>query len=222
MELSELSKPEPLAKMAYEALRNSILSNTLTTGIVYNEKTLAKQLGISRTPVREALLELSSQGLMAFLPRKGVVVKTFTEQDIEEIFELRHIMEIASFKKVCAHADTLELSEVKACVAAQRTIAGGNREIPKFMEMDRNFHMAFARMTGNQRLIAIMENIRDMVHIMGAYALSVEGRMNEVVKEHEDILQSLVDGNTEKALALLERHLDLSRSAVKCNLPHTD
>ena len=218
MELSELNKPEPLAKMAYNALRDSILSNTLTSGIIYNEKNLAQQLGISRTPVREALLELSSQGLIEFLPRKGVVVNSFKEEDINEIFELRHIIETHTFKKACLQSDTADLTEMEQCVENQRRIAMESGDITQFMGMDRAFHMAFARLTGNKRLISIMDNIRDILHIMGSYALSLEGRMTEVVLEHEKILNAVKVGDTATTLTLLSDHLDQSKAAVSHKL----
>ncbi len=214
MELSELNKPEPLAKMAYNALRDSILSNTLTSGIIYNEKNLAQQLGISRTPVREALLELSSQGLVEFLPRKGVMINSFKEEDINEIFELRHIIETHAFKKACIQSDSPDLTEIERCVENQRRIAMESGDITRFMEMDRTFHMAFARLTGNKRLISIMDNIRDILHIMGSYALSVEGRMAEVVMEHEKILNAVKAGEIETTLTLLSDHLEQSKVAV--------
>lgn len=219
MQLTELNKPEPLAKMAYEALRSSILSNTLTTDVIYNEKKLANQLGISRTPVREALLELSSQGLITFLPRKGVIVRRFTDQDIEEIFELRHIIETGTFRKICSRRNALDFTEIEESITAQEVIATTTRDISTFMDMDRKFHMAFTRLVGNQRLIAIMENIRDILHIMGSHALSAEGRMDKVVEEHKNLLHSVRQGETAKALSLLEDHLDLSKAAVKRNPP---
>jgi len=221
MELSELNKPEPLAKMAYNALRDSILSHTLTSGIIYNEKNLAEQLGISRTPVREALLELSSQGLVEFLPRKGVVVNSFKPQDINEIFELRQIIETHAFKMACTRFHAAYLTEMEECVEAQRRIAIESRDIFQFMEMDRTFHMAFARHTGNQRLIAIMDNIRDILHIMGCYALSVEGRMLQVVQEHEKILNAVKAGDVETTLALISDHLDQSKAAVSNDVSST-
>ncbi|GAB6145454.1 GntR family transcriptional regulator [Desulfocicer niacini] len=218
MELSELNKPEPLAKMAYNALRDSILSNTLTSGTIYNEKNLAQQLGISRTPVREALLELSSQGLIEFLPRKGVVVNSFKEEDVNEIFELRHIIETHAFKKVCIQFESADLAEIEQCVEKQHRIAMESGDINRFMEMDRAFHMAFARLTGNKRLVSIMDNIRDILHIMGSYALSVEGRMTEVVLEHEKILAAVKAGDTATTLTLLSDHLDQSKAAVSHKL----
>ncbi len=95
-----IKKPLPLAKIALKSLRDSILSGKLVPNETYNEIALAKKLGISRTPVREALLELSSQGLITFLPRVGVRINHFTEQDVKEIFELRKAIELFAVAKV--------------------------------------------------------------------------------------------------------------------------
>lgn len=214
MNLNEIKKPEPLARMAYNALRDSILSNTLTSGVIYNEQNLAKQLGISRTPVREALLELSSQGLMEFLPRKGVVVNTFKPEDVDEIFELRNIIESHAFLKACTHPKELDLPKIKEILKTQQRIASKNKGIENFMEKDREFHTVFARATGNRRLIGIMENIRDMIHIMGSYALFTEGRMKDVVQEHEKILDAVIRKDADTVLDLLALHLKKSKKAV--------
>ena len=85
--------------MAYNALRDAISNGNLRHDEIYNEIALAKELGISRTPVREALLELSSQELVTFLPRRGVIVNSFTDKDIEEVFELRKAIELAAVEK---------------------------------------------------------------------------------------------------------------------------
>ena len=94
-----IKQPESLAKMAHEAIRQSILSGQWKIGELYNEKAIAADLGISRTPVREALLELASQDLIIFLPRRGLMVNRFTRRDVDEIFEVRKAIE----KKIILH-----------------------------------------------------------------------------------------------------------------------
>ena len=84
--LAAIQQPPALAKIAYEALRDSILAGRLRSSEVYSEKVLADELGISKTPVREALLELSAQGLVQFLPRRGVRVTHFSKKDAQEVF----------------------------------------------------------------------------------------------------------------------------------------
>ena len=100
MKLKAMTQPLPLAKLAYERLRNSIIHGQLLPGEVYNEMALAKDLGISRTPVKEAPLELATQVLMNSLPTKGMMIRSFTGKDLEEIFELRRAIEFASTERV--------------------------------------------------------------------------------------------------------------------------
>ena len=97
---SAIEQPESLAKMAYEAIRKSILSGQWKIGELYNEKAIAADLGISRTPVREAFLELASQDLITFLPRRGLMINRFTRRDVAEIFELRKAIELLAVEKI--------------------------------------------------------------------------------------------------------------------------
>jgi len=213
MSLNRINKPEPLAKTALKALRQSILSNELISGKIYNEKSLARDLGISRTPVREALLELSSKRLVKFLPQKGVIVSTFSQKDIEDVFEIRTVLEVFAIKKVCQHFETIDFSLLKDCLEEQKK-AADNCDTHRFLKADRKFHMGLIRMTENNYLMDMMNDIRDMMHLMGFKALGLEGRMDEVVSEHELVMQAVTLGDTEKSVSLMEHHLGFSKYAV--------
>jgi len=111
--LKAIPQPLPLSKLVYERLRNSILDGDLKPGEIYNEINLAKDFGISRTPVREALLELSAQGLVTFLPRRGVRINHFTRRDVEEVFELRKAIEIAVVEKISRRSQDVDLTKLE-------------------------------------------------------------------------------------------------------------
>lgn len=215
MKLTELSKPESLTKMAYDAIHGYILSGHLTVDVVYKEKNLAEELNISRTPVREALLELSTQGLITFLPRKGLVVNKFSKQDVEEIFELRQAIELATIKKICQNHSSLDFSHLRQCFKQHKESLNMQIEPTDFMNFDRYFHMAICQLSGNGRLVTIMNNIRDKVHLMGMRALSVGGRMEEVVQEHEKIVEAVEGGRENDAVEYMEYHLKRSKMSVK-------
>ena len=208
-----LKQPESLAKMAYEAIRKSILSGQWKIGELYNEKAIAADLGISRTPVREALLELASQDLIIFLPRRGLMVNRFTRHDVDEIFELRKAIELAAVEKVTVAAPPFDLFEIEEALLSQRK-AVKQKDYLAFMEADRLFHTSFSELTNNRRLIAILDNIRDMIHVMGAKALALEGRAVEVIKEHQTIFEAVKKGNIEEARRAMAYHLDQSKEAV--------
>jgi DNA-binding GntR family transcriptional regulator len=224
MGLNKITKPEPLAKTALKALRHSILSDELTTGVVYNEQSLAKDLGISRTPVREALLELSSKRLVKFLPQKGVIINVFSDDEIDDVFEIRTALEVFSIKKICLNIEVLDMSHLETYLAEQEK-AALTKDRVEFMEADRRFHIKFSCLTRNNYLIDTMQSIRDIMHLMGFKALDIKGRMQAIVKEHEKILAAISKGDVQKAMEQMQYHLEVSRDAVKRvykeDSPHT-
>jgi DNA-binding GntR family transcriptional regulator len=214
MGLSKIRKSEPLAKTALKVLRRSILNNELTTDVVYNEKSLAKDLGISRTPVREALLELSSKRLVKFLPQKGVVINTFSDKEIDDLFEIRTALEVFAIKKACLNYKALDISQLEFLLQAQKNAAAIFDSVA-FMEADRNFHITFTQLTDNDYLIEMMQDIRDIMHLMGFKALGVKGRMQTVIGEHDAIVAAVKNGQVKEAMKLMETHLEYSQLAVK-------
>ena len=211
---SAIEQPESLAKMAYEIIRTSILSGQWKIGELYNEKAIATDLGISRTPVREALLELASQDLIIFLPRRGLMVNRFNRRDVDEIFELRKAIELAAVEKITNASPPLDLFEIEESMFNQRK-AAKEKDYLAFMEADRQFHTCFSMLTKNRRLIAIVENLRDMIHLMGYKALSLEGRALKVIEEHQKIFEAVKNGKAEEARQAMAFHLDQSKGAVE-------
>ena len=209
-----IKQPESLAKMAYEAIRQSILSAQWKIGELYNEKAIAADLGISRTPVREALLELASQDLIIFLPRRGLMVNRFTRRDVDEIFELRKAIELAAVEKITLTSPPFDLFEIEESLLKQRK-AAKEKDYLAFMEADRIFHTGFSELTNNRRLISILENLRDIIHVMGAKALALEGRALKVIEEHQVIFEAVSRGNSEEARRTMAYHLDQSKEAVE-------
>lgn len=208
-----IKKPLPLAKIALKSLRDSILSGKLVPNETYNEIALAKKLGISRTPVREALLELSNQGLITFLPRVGVRINHFTEQDVKEIFELRKAIELFAVAKVSKDFLRHDFASLEATLQSQRE-AIKKENFLAFLNVDREFHLTFTRLTNNKRLLTTLENIRDMIQVMSIRALAIEIRAKEVVEEHEKVIEAVKKGLSEKAVQEMEKHLNLSQRAV--------
>ncbi|MBC8441952.1 MAG: GntR family transcriptional regulator [Deltaproteobacteria bacterium] len=211
--LTTIKQPDSLAKMAYEAIRQSILSGQWQIGELYNEKAIAADLGISRTPVREALLELSSQDLIVFMPRRGLMLNRFTLSDVDEIFELRKAIELASVEKISNASPRPDLLTIEESLLNQRK-ALKQKDYIAFIDADRMFHTNFSMLTKNRRIISIMENIRDMICVMGVKALSIEGRAAKVIQEHQAIFHAVKEGNTEEARKVMAYHLDQSIEAV--------
>lgn len=211
--ISAIVQPLPLAKLAYERLRESILSGQMKPGEIYNEMALASEMGVSRTPVREALLELASQGFVTFLPRKGVMINYFTYQDALEFFEFRQVVEMAVVQKVTANAQTLDFRLAESEMKATRKAAVKN-DRENFLKADRAFHIELARLAGNRRMTAVLNNLRDLISLLGLEALSKPERMQEVLEEHEAIFKAAKTGALEEARRAMEIHLDATQKAV--------
>ena len=209
-----IKQPESLARMAYEAIRQSILAGQWKIGELYNEKAIAADLGISRTPVREALLELAAQDLILFLPRRGLMVNRFTRRDVDEIFELRKAIELAAVEKIALASPPFDLFGIEESLLKQRK-AAKEKDYLAFMEADRIFHTSFSELTNNRRIIATLENLRDMIHLMGVKALALEGRALKVIEEHQAIFEAVSRGNAEEARRTMAYHLDQSKEAVE-------
>lgn len=208
--LNALAQPQPLAKMAFEAIREAIISGQLRSGEIYNEKALAGQLGISRTPVREALLELSVVGLITFLPRRGIIINDYNESDIEEIFQLRQAIEQWVIAQVAEDNGKVDLKALEKSLADQQKSLEG-QDFLAFMGADRAFHTLLADQVGNKRLISVLEGLRDMIQVMGLSALARPGRADEVLAEHRRMLDAIKAGDAQAARRAMLEHLDNSR-----------
>lgn len=212
-QLGAIDKPQSLAKIAYDQIKRSILDGEIKPGEITNEMSLAKTLGISRTPIREALLELSSQGLVTFLPRRGVQVRHFTPQDVNDVFELRKAIELASVEKVSQNAESVDLSVLEDDLKRQQQALDRN-DSAAFMDGDRQFHSTLIRLTGNKLVMALQDNLNDMIEVMGTEALTRMGRMREVLDEHAYIYRFICQGRTDLARKAMEDHLERSQEAV--------
>ena len=206
-------QPLPLTRLAYDRLRESILSGEMTSGEIYNEMTLAKDMGVSRTPVREALLELASQGLVTFLPRKGVIVNYFTERDVEEVNEIRGAIELAIVEKVARTFSDHDFTKLDQALADNvRAAQAGDYDA--FLRADTAVHHELAVLSGNRRMIAIIANLRDIIHLMSVEALTKPHRLEEVTLEHARVVDAIRSGNVNEAIETMRNHIQLSKDAV--------
>ncbi len=213
LKLNRVDKPASLAEIAYNALRESILTFKLVPGITYSELKVAEDLGLSRTPIREALLRLSAQGLITFLPRKGFELTRYKKKDLEEVFELRQMLEPPLLKKITRKLTDEELSKLAAELEVQRKAAAEDDTFT-FLESDRVFHNLLYEFGDNIRLMRIVENIQDLCYLMGAYALVTKGRMEASIYEHEFIVKAMKGKDPEKAARAMSEHLEEIRRAV--------
>ncbi len=210
-EFGPLKKPKSLNEVVYESLKNGILEGRLAAGEIYSELELARELGVSRTPVREALLRLAAENFIVFHSRRGMSVNYFTRKDIEDLFELRQAVEESIIPKLIENLTQDQIEAARKIIAEQEECLKDHYDENLFLEIDRRFHLLLIEASGNRFMAQTYNNIRDYVTITAAKALLKEGRAYEVIQEHKAILDSLAKRNSEMAKVAIQKHLITSK-----------
>ena len=203
MSLEPLAAPQTLAAHTRRAVLAAIADGRLESGGRYSVAQLAEQLGVSRTPVREALLVLEREGRVRFERNKGVRVLETTAADVAEVFELRLLLEVPATARACGIVETEALqAELDAMGEAAR--AGDEAA---FMDRDERFHELILLAAGNRRLAAIVAGLRDTVRGRGASTVGRSRSLDEIQAEHGAILDALIAGDADRAGAAMRYHL---------------
>lgn len=208
-----LVRSKSLKDQTYEILRSSIITGRLEPGRLHNEKDLARRLGVSRTPVREALLDLSKEGMIVFVPRKGIKIRKITHKDVSDVMELRRIIEGYIIESCSSQLTPEDLKRIGKIIEKQMAM-GRKGDRKRYVEADRKFHMFLASKIGNRQLQNVMENLRDLLHFMAIKAIAYKERMEQVLKEHERIWAALKNRDQKKAREAMLLHLDTTEKIL--------
>ncbi len=207
-----------LRDQAVKLIKTAILRGEIPPGQIVSNEQLSSLLGISRTPIREALLELQNFGMVIIHRGKGTEVARLTRKDAIEIFETREALEVKACELMIERMAEGEVAPLEEILEEQaRSAAQGNKL--RFLESDHEFHMHIARCARNGRLFNSIEALRDQTMLLGAYAIRRENRVNEVIDEHRAILEALRRRDPEKARAAVVAHLAATREEVLMSIP---
>ncbi|MBM4330694.1 MAG: GntR family transcriptional regulator [Deltaproteobacteria bacterium] len=201
--------------MAYENIKAGILEGKLFMGEIYSELGLARSFGISRTPVREALLKLAAENLIIFHPRKGVSVNYFSKEDIENLFELRQAIEETAVQKMAKNLSPDQIQSIQKTIGEQEMcLKEKEYNENHFLEFDRKFHLFFIETSGNRFMIQTYNNIRDYITIPAREVLKRKGRAKKVLREHKAIVEGLATRDAKRTKEALRIHLLNSKLAA--------
>lgn len=208
--LPKVKRPESLKDIAFKAIKNSIISGSLICGKVYSENVVSKNMGISKTPVHEALLELSHKGFIEILPKKGFLVKELSEKEIRDIYDFRLALEKVVVSNAVENArekdfSSLEsiLSEIKSC-----------QDVMRFIEEDIRFHRHLAQLTDNDQIIKALGEIWDLCIWVGYKTLSATDGLAGVLDEHFTLLDSIKKKDARAAETAIEAHINNSLDKI--------
>ncbi|MFB7653905.1 MULTISPECIES: GntR family transcriptional regulator [unclassified Streptomyces] len=191
---------------AYAYLKDTVLTDPGMQGAFLSEQELADRIGVSRTPIREALLQLAAEDLVELVPKRGARVSPLTGREIRELMELRGIVERYAAQELVSGGGA-PVAELRSLLERQRGLTGAD-QAREFIAVDHCFHAALVSAVGNTLLDRHYEGLRSRQVRAGVAALvSRQGRQEAVLGEHEAILDALEAGDAQAAWAAIDHHL---------------
>jgi DNA-binding GntR family transcriptional regulator len=181
---------------------------------VLSEAALAESLGISRTPVREALMQLAAEGLIDYSAFYGTRVHTVTESERQEIFLLRSTLELLAVERLTPTATPEQVAILDALLAQQRAHAR-HQDWASFIVIDAEFHLKLAELAGLTVTQKFLGQIRNMFHLMGLTAMSVPGRSEQVLAEHAAVIAAIRDHAADRAAQAISNHLSRTERLIE-------
>jgi DNA-binding GntR family transcriptional regulator len=202
-----------LREQVVDHLRQEILSSRLAPGTELGEVALARSLGISRGPLREALGQLAAEGLVTIMPRRGAVVTRLTRQEFIDAYQVREALESLAIKLAVPRLSPAEKAKLRGmCEAMEREATENNAT--HFFEINREFHRLLVQASGNRRLQAVhAQLIAQMGRLMNKSA-ELRGGLERSAAEHLAIMAAVDSGDAGKAARLLEEHIEVPQRVL--------
>lgn len=201
-----LNDYKPLREVIFETLRNAIITGELKPGERLMEVQLAEKMGVSRTPVREAIRKLELEGLVEMLPRKGAHVADLSIKDIMDVLEVRASLDGLATALAAERIKPEQVKELKH-VQTQFLQYVEKQNLQGTIKKDVEFHDIIYRCSGNEKLIQIANNLREQVYRFRVIYLKDYISPKEIVKEHAEILEAVTERDMEKARRIAEEHI---------------
>lgn len=190
-----------------DALRVALIAGELRPGVVYSAPALAAELGVSATPVREAMLDLAREGLVEAVRNKGFRVTEMTEQDLDEFTEIRTLIEVPTVGRVAATATAGQLEALRP-LAQQIVAAAREHDVLRYLETDHRFHLELLALAGNRHLVNVVADLRKRSRLFGLGSLNETGALVASAEEHVELLDLMAAGRVHEAEECMRRHLE--------------
>lgn len=206
-------KNHTLNHSIYESLREMIASGALVTGSRIDERAISELLGVSRTPLREAIAKLAKEGLIEHRPYRGNFVRAFSPKQVNDLYETRMVLEGLAARRAVANLTDDGLAELTATLDDIRdALARG--DMAAFSVADARFHATIARLSGNETVIESLERLRAQVQVVRLAANRDPDLVERTARERPEILAALRDRDADRAARLMEEHIDGVRRTV--------
>jgi len=203
----------PLRDVVFNTLRQAILRGELKPGERLMEIQLANKLGVSRTPIREAIRKLELEGLVLMIPRKGAEVADITEKSLRDVLEVRKALEELAVQLTCDKITKEQIRELEEAAEEFKRILKSS-DVTEIAEADVHFHDIIYKATDNQRLIQLLNNLGEQMYRYRVEYLKNPEAYPQLVAEHEEIIRHIERKEKEKATEIVCKHIDNQVEAV--------
>jgi DNA-binding GntR family transcriptional regulator len=194
------------------ALRAALISGQMQPGEIYSAPALAVQFGVSPTPVREAMLDLVKEGFVSVVRNKGFLVRGLSEDELDDIMEMRRLLEVPAAVKVIGVATSEQIDDLRSL--AQRIVeTARDRDVLSHVELDRQFHLELLAIGGNEHLVSTVGNLRARSRLFGLQELADSGRLTASALEHGEMLDLILAKDDVELAKLVSRHIGHIRGA---------
>lgn len=211
MNKPNINTKSSLQAQAYTYVKEQILTKKLVANVLYSETKLAAELGISRTPLRESLHCLSQDGYITIIPSKGFMIRQLTEKDMLETIQIR-----CAIEGFCTHVIANEIESKKGeqlikdlnkLLVHMKKTKDSNDWNKAFMDYDHKFHLLLINYVDNNEFSQIFQRLMYLIHLTTSTSLSVPGRIESTLDEHEQYFHYLKAGDGDTAYSILVKHL---------------
>lgn len=208
-----LSEYLPLRDVVFNTLRKAILKGELAPGERLMEKQLAEKMGVSRTPIREAIRKLELEGLVIMVPRKGAEVAKITEKDIRDVLVVRASLESLAVRLACQNMSSEDIASLIQ-IKNDFTEAALNKDVDNIIKKDVEFHDCIYHATDNEKLIHIINNLREQIYRFRVEYIRQMKDYSQLVQEHEEIAQRITQRLGKEASDIAAEHIENQEKAV--------
>lgn len=206
----------------FEALRLAIVQLQLRPGNLLSEAEVAKQLGVSRQPVREAFIKLAEVGLVAVRPQRGTFVVLISRREVENARFIREAIEVAIVRKACAVASPSDLATLRDIVARQKAIQAAD-DRAAFFRLDEALHQTIARAVDCEQAWRLLENLKAQMDRVRYLSLPLATPLETLITQHDAIVNAIAAGDPDLAEARMREHLsEILKSLPKIATEHPD
>lgn len=211
-----MKETQLLQSQAYDYLIDMIKKGELEAGEIYSLNQMAKKLGFSKTPFRDAVLRLEQERYVDVLPSKGFALHKMTEEDIIETYQIRNAIEVYCFKQLSIHLDTPRgqefLQKLYKKVESQKKIEQTTHSNEDFGRKDYEFHRSIVQYVGNESMLEIYRRFMYRIFWLNVTSFSREGRMSDTTKEHLSLLEMVQNHDIYGLEKLIEHHLTIAQN----------